>query len=334
MILPVYLCPMQQLSGDKLFDEINRLGSQGDSFVFLIDAYAGKGMVSRLDEPSSLLYSFNGKTNAPDDKPFDRTLEWEVYPVSYRKYSEGFSLVMKHIMRGDTFLLNFTQPSRIKTNLTPGELFQASSARYKVCLPDVFTCFSPETFVTIDAGGKIASHPMKGTADASEENAMEMLLNDSKEIAEHHTIVDLIRNDLSRVAENVVVENFRYVEKITTNRSNLLQVSSKITGQLPPDWKCRLGDIFSALLPAGSVTGAPKPATLEIIRKAEHYDRGWYTGIAGIFDGATVDSGVMIRFVENQNGQMVFKSGGGVTFQSKCRSEYQEMLKKIYVPVA
>ena len=175
---------------------------------------------------------------------------------------------------------------------------------------------------------------MKGTADANEENAVERLLNDSKEIAEHHTIVDLIRNDLSRVAENVVVENFRYVEKITTNRSNLLQVSSKITGQLPPDWRCRLGDIFSALLPAGSVTGAPKPATLEIIRKAEKYDRGWYTGISGLYDGETVDSGVMIRFVENQNGKMVFKSGGGVTFQSECCHEYQEMIKKIYVPVA
>lgn len=325
---------MQLLTGDNIFDEINRLGKQGDPFLFLIDAFARKGMVFRLDEPSFLLYSINGTSGSQVGKPLFGRVEWDVFPVSYSKYSEGFRLAMKHILRGDTFLLNFTQPSRIKTNLTLEELFLGSSARYKVCLPGVFTCFSPETFVTIDAGGKIASHPMKGTADDSEENAMEKLLGDSKEIAEHHTIVDLIRNDLSRVAENVVVEKFRYVEKITTNRSNLLQVSSKITGQLAPDWKHRLGDIFSALLPAGSVTGAPKTATLEIIRRAEQYERGWYTGIAGIFDGQTVDSGVMIRFVENQNGQMVFKSGGGVTFQSQCRSEYQEMIKKIYVPVA
>ena len=325
---------MQLLFGDKIFYEINRLGKQGNPFVFLIDAFAQKGMVCRLDEPSSLFFNINGKSNATEIIPSGRILEWDVIPPSYRRYSEGFSLVMTHILRGNTFLLNFTQPSGIKTNLTLEELFHVSSARYKVCLPGVFTCFSPETFVTIDAGGRIASHPMKGTADATEENAMEKLLNDSKEIAEHHTIVDLIRNDLSRVAENVVVENFRYVEKITTNRKNLLQVSSKVTGQLPPDWQFHLGDMFSALLPAGSVTGAPKPATVKIIRKAEQYDRGWYTGIAGIFDGITVDSGVMIRFVENQNGHMVFKSGGGVTFQSTCRNEYQEMIKKIYVPVA
>ena len=325
---------MQQLSGDKIFDEINRLGKQGDPFIFLIDAFASQGMVFRLDEPSAVLFSMNGISNAAGSITAGNLFDWEVIPPSYRQYSEGYSLVMSHILRGDTFLLNFTQPSRIKTSLTLEELFHVSSARYKVCLPEVFTCFSPETFVTIDSGGKIASHPMKGTADANEENAVERLLKDSKEIAEHHTIVDLIRNDLSRVAENVVVENFRYVEKITTNRSNLLQVSSKITGQLPPDWRCRLGDIFSALLPAGSVTGAPKPATLEIIRKAEKYDRGWYTGIAGLYDGETVDSGVMIRFVENQNRKMVFKSGGGVTFQSECCNEYQEMIKKIYVPVA
>lgn len=333
-MLPVYLCPMKLLTGDKIFEALNSMGMQGDPFVFLIDAFARQGMVSRLDDPSPLLFSMNGKTDSNGSIPSKLKVEWEVDPVSYRHYSKGFRVVMSHILRGDTFLLNYTQPSLIKTNLTIEQLFQVSSARYKICLPGVFTCFSPETFVTIDAGGKIASHPMKGTADAAEKDAVEKLLNDSKEIAEHHTIVDLIRNDLSRVAENVVVEKFRYVEKINTNRSNLLQVSSKISGQLPPDWKCRLGDIFSALLPAGSVTGAPKPATVEIIRKAEQYERGWYTGIAGIFDGQTVDSGVMIRFVENQNGQMVFKSGGGVTFQSQCRSEYQEMIKKIYVPVA
>lgn len=333
-MLPVYLCPMKLLTGDKIFEALNSMGMQGDPFVFLIDAFARQGMVSRLDDPSPLLFSMNGKTDSNGSIPSKLKVEWEVDPVSYRHYSKGFRVVMSHILRGDTFLLNYTQPSLIKTNLTIEQLFQVSSARYKICLPGVFTCFSPETFVTIDAGGKIASHPMKGTADAAEKDAVEKLLNDSKEIAEHHTIVDLIRNDLSRVAENVVVEKFRYVEKINTNRSNLLQVSSKISGQLPPDWKYRLGDIFSALLPAGSVTGAPKPATVEIIRKAEQYERGWYTGIAGIFDGQTVDSGVMIRFVENQNGQMVFKSGGGVTFQSQCRSEYQEMIKKIYVPVA
>ena len=88
------------------------------------------------------------------------------------------------------------------------------------------------------------------------------------------------------------------------------------------------------LLPAGSVTGAPKHMTMEIIKKAEGYDRSWYTGIAGIFDGERVDSGVLIRYIEHIDGKLFFKSGGGITYQSQCKDEYNEMISKVYVPFA
>src|SRR5665647_2405319 len=117
-----------------------------------------------------------------------------------------------------------------------------------------------------------------------------MILNDPKEKAEHATIVDLIRNDLSLVAEQVEVKRYRYVEKLKTNKQDLLQVSSEITGCLPEDFKERLGDILLALLPAGSICGAPKPKTLEIIEHAEGYERGFYTGVCGWFDGENLDS--------------------------------------------
>src|SRR5690606_5438390 len=179
----------------------------------------------------------------------------------------------------------------------------------------------------------ISSFPMKGTMDAGTENAEELILSDSKELAEHNTIVDLIRNDLSLVAENVQVEKFRYLERIHTNNRNLWQVSSKITGKLPENYTTKIGDILFSMLPAGSVSGAPKIKTVEIIRETENYERGFYTGIFGVFDGENLDSCVLIRYLENQNGQMFYKSGGGITVMSIAETEYEEMLKKVYVPV-
>ena len=175
---------------------------------------------------------------------------------------------------------------------------------------------------------------MKGTIDARIPNAAYTLKNDRKELAEHATIVDLIRNDLSMVAEKVGVTRFCYLDRIRSNNADLLQMSSEITGRLPANYLEHLGDIFARLIPAGSICGAPKRKTLEIINNAENYDRGYYTGIFGIFDGAAVDSCVLIRYLEKQNGQLIYKSGGGITHLSTCEKEYQELIKKIYVPVA
>jgi para-aminobenzoate synthetase component 1 len=86
------------------------------------------------------------------------------------------------------------------------------------------------------------------------------------------------------------------------------------------------------LLPAGSISGAPKEKTREIIRNAEKEARGFYTGIAGIYDGETLDSCVMIRYVEKQGEKTFYRSGGGITFQSEEGSEYNELIDKIYVP--
>jgi para-aminobenzoate synthetase component 1 len=175
---------------------------------------------------------------------------------------------------------------------------------------------------------------MKGTIDASLPDAENTILRDEKEMAEHATIVDLLRNDLSMVAEEVRVTNYRYVERINTMQQDLLQVSSEITGRLPVDYKQHLGDILFALLPAGSICGAPKIRTLDIISQAEGYDRGFYTGVCGYFDGESLDSAVMIRFLEQTDNGLVYKSGGGITFQSELDKEYEELIQKVYVPVS
>ena len=143
-----------------------------------------------------------------------------------------------------------------------------------------------------------------------------------------------MRNDLSQIATEVHVARYRYVEEIHTHRGALLQTSSEIVGRLPENYLSQLGDILMPLLPAGSITGAPKRATVQSIAEAETYDRGYYTGIMGCFDGTSLQSAVMIRFVEQQSdGSLVFKAGGGITTRSDAKSEYQELLDKVYAPL-
>ena len=135
------------------------------------------------------------------------------------------------------------------------------------------------------------------------------------------------------VAKNVKVERFQYIDHIKTHRNELFQMSSEISGELPENYLDNLGDIIFKMLPAGSITGAPKAKTIEVIKEAEQYNRGFYTGVFGIFDGENIDSGVMIRFIEKTDEGLVYKSGGGITAKSKCDEEYQELIDKIYIPV-
>ena len=157
-------------------------------------------------------------------------------------------------------------------------------------------------------------------------------MSDKKEAAEHATIVDLIRNDLSRVAEHVRVDKYRYIDVLHTNKGNILQTSSEISGKLPTDYQKHIGNIFDAMLPTGSITGAPKDKTMEIIHEAEGYDRGFYTGIMGIYNNGELNSAVMIRFLENNGQGTYLKAGGGITSKSDCKKEYEEVLQKVYLP--
>jgi para-aminobenzoate synthetase component 1 len=318
----------------EIIHQLNEWGKQRIPFAFLIDFYGENPIIFPLNEPANeIFWKIPGFSNEGELRQKAELKTWKATPVSFEEFKTGFNQVMWHIHNGDTYLLNYTQPTQVETNLSLEEIFHVSSAPYKIYLKDKFICFSPESFVKIE-DGKIYSYPMKGTIDAGIENAEQIILSDSKEIAEHNTIVDLIRNDLSLVAENVTVEKFRYLSHIQTNNKNLWQVSSKISGELPKNYTENIGDILFTLLPAGSISGAPKKKTLEIIEETENYDRGYYTGVFGIFDGKNLNSCVLIRYIENQNGQLVYKSGGGITFMSEAEKEYEEMLKKVYVPIA
>ena len=254
------------------------------------------------------------------------------FPESEDEYRKGFELVQKYLNLGYSYLVNYTRKTKIETNLSLEEIFYLSKAKYKLFYKDKFVLFSPETFVEIK-DNQIFTHPMKGTIDASLENAVETLKNDTKEKAEHYTVVDLLRNDLSMVADQVQVDEFQRIDYLKTRQKDLYAMSSEISGNLKPEFEGKIGSIMKTLLPAGSILGAPKPKTMEIVLESEGYKRGWYTGVCGWFDGKNLDSCVMIRFIEKENGILYFKSGGGITHLSKLADEYQEMKNKIYVPV-
>ncbi len=313
--------------------DMNQLGKAGIPFLFIIDFELEMPIVLSLDKiGEEILFKFNDVCNYESGSPCKKLLAFKPKPMDFDNYKKAYGAVQKEIHHGNSFLLNLTFPTPIETNYKLKELFEVAKARYKLLYKDQFIVFSPETFVKIKEN-KIYTYPMKGTIDASIPNAEAIILNDVKESAEHYTIVDLLRNDLSIVADHVKVNRFRYIETLQTNTKTLLQVSSEIEGRLPADYNAHLGDIFSKLLPAGSISGAPKKKTVEIILENEADKRGYYTGVFGIFDGKNVDSAVMIRFIEQKDGQLTYRSGCGITSMSNCEAEYQEMIDKVYVPI-
>ena len=378
----------------EIIDKINRLASQDEPFLFVINYQGDKAFIRLLSDinPEECLFDFEGRGNFSHARKETLKEEipevtWQITPPLYNDYERSFNIVKSNIMAGNSYLTNLTCRVPVSCNLPLEEIFHRAKGKYKLLLRrkrnqaedkahlkeepqnkdylkeeaqnkahlkeenieenlTPFVCFSPETFVRIK-GGRIYSYPMKGTLDASLPNAEKQLMEDRKEAAEHATIVDLIRNDLSRVAENVRVDKYRYFDVLHTNKGDILQTSSEISGRLPEDYPHHLGEILDAQLPAGSITGAPKDKTMQIIQEAEGYDRGFYTGIMGIYDQGELNSAVMIRFIEEEEvfpsktenrmnyeaiRKLYFKAGGGITSKSDCRKEYEEVIQKIYLP--
>lgn len=310
------------------FEKINALGKAREPFLFVCDYQAQKVIAHPLHKLQKEDIEYSIESNKPYI-PHKHKLEFQAVPFTL--YREKFEQVIEKIKSGETYLLNLTQATPLQTKLSLKDIFALANARYKLRYKDEFVCFSPETFIEI-AQEKIHTFPMKGTIDAALKDAELKILENEKEIAEHVMIVDLLRNDLSMVAKNVRVEKFRYVEKIAAGAKDLLQVSSHISGDLEANWHENIGSILERLLPAGSISGTPKKSTLSIIESVEGYERGFFSGVFGVYDGERLQSGVMIRFIQKEGDNYLYKSGGGITLDSDVALEYQEYQDKIYLP--
>ena len=310
------------------FAQANALGKRREPFLFLSDFLAENVEVIPLCalEENGIKFSIN-ENYIYCEHPH----KLDTQPIDFLEYKGKFSQVIEKIKSGETYILNLTQKTPVQTASTLSSIYKMANAHYKLLYKDKFVCFSPEKFIQIE-DNQIHTFPMKGTIDASISDAKEKILADKKEMAEHVMIVDLLRNDLSIVASEVEVKKFRYITEIEAGDKKLLQVSSHISGKVEKNWHEHIGTILEKLLPAGSISGAPKKSTLEIIKKIEGYNRGYFSGVFGVFDGKSFDSGVMIRFIEKTNNSLLYKSGGGITLDSDVNLEYNELQDKIYIP--
>ncbi|MEL7147815.1 MAG: aminodeoxychorismate synthase component I [Bacteroidota bacterium] len=303
----------------------------GEPCLFVIDFEMKKPFICALSEAAShgIWYQVKGQQNFQTLKDLP-SVQLSADLLDKELFTERLEEVVRQINAGNSYLLNLTFPTRIGSNLSLKELFHVARAPYKLYFKDQFIVFSPECFVKI-IGDEIFTYPMKGTIDARRTDAEKQLLGNQKEEWEHNTIVDLMRNDLAMISQNIEITKYRYVERIKNAYGDILQTSSEITGQLSSNWRETFGQDLLKLLPAGSISGAPKEKTVEIIQANEIDDRGYYTGVFGVFDGVNLDSAVMIRYIEQRENQLYFRSGGGITSQSNAIDEYQELLAKIYV---
>ena len=311
-----------------MLNKLDSLARAKEPFLFFTDFKNTKFEVYTLDELKHHDIEFSFDENFIYKK---HSLSLKKYPLSFEEYHQKFEKVIENIKAGNTYLLNLTAATKLTCKHDFKTIFEMANAPFKLRVGERFVCFSPEPFINIE-DDCICTFPMKGTIDASVENAKEKILSDEKEMAEHVMIVDLLRNDLGIVANEIKVEKFRYTQVISAGEKKRLHVSSKISAKLSNTWKENLSEILQKLLPAGSISGTPKRMTLELIEQIERYERGYFSGVFGYFDGKNLKSAVMIRFIENIDGELFYKSGGGITLDSDARAEYQELIDKIYIP--
>ena len=275
------------------------------------------------------------QNNAPASNGpiFDARAVW-----SERDYAKRFARLHDHIRKGDCYQGNLTFPIHAQWSGDPLAAFDALTGRQPVkygaliSLSDpIVLSRSPELFFEIDTEGMIETHPMKGTAPrgatkAEDARLKAFLRNAEKNQAENRMIVDLLRNDISLISEVgtlEVPELFRIESYPTVH-----QMVSRVRAKLLPDLGIR--QIFAALFPCGSITGAPKIRAMEILHDLEATPRDVYCGAIGwIAPGGTMRFSVAIRTISLfSTGEAVYNVGGGVVFDSTAEEEYQECLLK------
>jgi len=275
---------------------------------------------------------------APPARPTNASLGEACVGWSFDDYRPRFERLHRHLREGDCYQANLTFPVFAHWEGDPAAIFDAMTARQPVryaALVDlggpVVLSRSPELFFEIDADRWIETHPMKGTirrgATPQEDEALaDFLRNDAKNQAENRMIVDLLRNDISRICELGtldVPELFRVDTYPTVH-----QMVSRVRARLAQGVTVR--DIFAALFPCGSITGAPKLSAMQILHRLEGRPRDVYCGSIGfVAPSGEMRFNVAIRTVTlHEGGEAVFNVGGGIVFDSDARSEYEECLLK------
>ena len=268
----------------------------------------------------------------PDPVPTARAEHAETQRFPDRdEHLRRIARVQEHIRRGDVFQAVLSQRAERETSASPLAVYRAlrrinpSPYLFLLELGELaLVGSSPETHVKVE-GGRASLNPIAGTTERGPGDA-ERLLGSEKDRAEHVMLVDLGRNDLSRVCEpgTVKVERFLEPERF----SHVTHLVSEVAGQL------RDGvtpfDVVRATFPAGTVSGAPKVRAMQILSELEQYRRGTYAGVVGYHvPGLGLDTCIAIRTLRLQDGRAHLQAGGGIVADSDPAAEHQECLNKL-----
>ncbi|MCW3472011.1 aminodeoxychorismate synthase component I [Rhodococcus pyridinivorans] len=316
------------------------------------EAAAGLGYSTEVGHPpEGVPLAWFGLTKTPRPVPVAaanggagyRVDDW-AWGWNKEEHERRVNVVRDHIARGETYQCNLT--TRMNASIS-GDLSQfyadlahAQGGAYNTyldCGRFAIVSASPELFFEV-ADRRLRMKPMKGTArrgrnPLEDRNQIARLRTSEKERAENIMIVDLIRNDMSRLSENgsVTVTSLCEVEHFET----VHQLTSEVSSELRPD--IGLLELFEALFPCGSVTGAPKRRTMSLIHELEEQPRGIYCGAVGVV--APPDTPVHVRFnvairtavIDRNTATVVYGSGGGITWDSVAAQEYAELQDKAEV---
>jgi para-aminobenzoate synthetase/4-amino-4-deoxychorismate lyase len=285
-------------------------------------------------EPAELA-NFRVSGEKPDAVDVEASLA-----LAEKQYAERIAAIHEWIRAGDVYQLNFTAPYRVRVRGSVAALYARLRERQPVeygaflhwSTGRRILSFSPELFFRVDednSGRRITTKPMKGTAargrtTGEDRERAEWLRSDLKNRSENVMIVDLLRNDLGRVAKfgSVRVEAMFAVERHPT----LWQMTSTVTAEL----RAEIGyeEIFRALFPCGSITGAPKVRAMQLLAGLEEQPRGVYTGAIGYFSPRRTVFSVAIRTLELDGNTGIMGVGSGIVIDSDAGEEYKECLLK------
>ena len=313
------------------FDHSTQLGTLYFSDTF--DPQVKQNILSILDKHD---VSHHDTHNSAQNKGLS-SQNWS-RSQSYDAYREAFKTLKDYILAGDCYQANLTQ--RFETEFSQDQAFlfdaflhHANNSKASFCAyiaiddHNTLLSFSPEQFISVN-GARIETKPIKGTVKSTgaiTPNQRERLLSE-KNKAENLMIVDLLRNDLSKVAtlNSVKVEHLFDIESY----ENVHHLVSTVSATLKSEHNAF--EAFLSAFPGGSITGAPKKRAMEIIEELEIHSRRYYCGSIFYWDiSGRFDSNILIRTVEHIDNNLYCWAGGGIVADSELESEYQESLDKV-----
>ena len=275
-------------------------------------------------------------TQPPEEQPFTLHKKF-VSTISEKQYSDAFDKVQEYILSGDSYEINLTQEftSQYEGNCWTAykHLRTVSPAPYSAYInhPKLnILSHSPERFIKVSER-KVETHPIKGTrprgATAEEDQQhIDDLLSSEKDRSENLMIVDLLRNDLGKVCKSGSIKVPRLFG--LESYANVHHLVSTVTGELND--KSSLFELMESAFPGGSVTGAPKIRSMEIIRELETSARNVYCGAVGyVSSNGNMDTSITIRTLVAENGNLHCWGGGAIVADSDCHEEYQESITKV-----